>query len=1076
MISRWIDWCARNRFLVFAGTLLLVLAGIWAMRQIPLDALPDISDVQVIVRTPWPGEPPSIIEDQVTYPIVTTLLAAPHVKAVRAQTMFGDSYVYVVFEDGTDLYWARSRVLEYMQQISGRLPASVHPVIGPDATGAGWVYEYAVVDHSGRHSLAELRILQDWYLRYQLETVSGVAEVASIGGFVRQYQVNLDPEKLRAFNIPLSTVIDKVRGSTNEVGGRLLEMGGAEYMIRGLGYLHSVSDLETVPVATKNGTPVLVRDLGSVTFGPDIREGVAEWQGQGETVGGIVVMRDGMNALNVINGVKQKLAEIKPSLPAGVEVVAGYDRAGLIRESINTLQRDLLEEAIIVSLVIIIFLFHFRSALIPILTLPIAVVASFIPMYYLHVSSNIMSLGGLALAIGVLVDAAIVMVENGYRHLSERQEAMEAASNGPVVSELSAADVAGPPAKAHAKIPDNERRRVLLDAAKQVGPAIFFSLVIIVVSFLPVFLLEAQEGRMFRPLAWTKTLAVGFSSVLAITLVPVLMVLFIRGRLIPESRNPISRITQAIYLPVLRLCLRFRKTTLLINLFFLVVTLPLALRIGSQFMPPLYEGSSLYMPTALPGISITQASQLLQEQDQIVRSFPEVETVFGTVGRSDSATDNAPLDMYDTTIMLKPRAQWRPGMTYEKLIQEMDAKLQFPGLSNTWTMPVENRLDMELTGIKTPLGLKIQGPNLDGVQQVGAQVQQILSAIPETRSIFAERVSQGFYLNIEVDRAEAARYGLTIADVQQAVSSGIGGEMVAENVEGRERYPVNVRYNRDFRDNVEALQRVLIGTPTGAQIPISEVAKISFSRGPSMLRDEDGALTGYVYIDLKTSDYGGFVTEASNLLKQKLVLPPGFTYKWSGEYEFELRAKRRLELILPVVFFVIFLLLYMVFHSVAEAAVLIFPTIYALTGGLILQRLLGYNFSVAVWVGYIALFGIAVETGVVMVVYLHEALDRRLKSGAPLREEDVEAATIEGAVQRLRPKLMTVCVVLASLVPILWETGVGSDVMKPMAAPLVGGMITSTIHVLILVPVFFALMKERALRRGTLRHSAQVED
>lgn len=1071
MISRWIDWCARNRFLVFAGTLLLVLAGIWAMRHIPLDALPDISDVQVIVRTSWPGEPPSLIEDQVTYPIVTTLLAAPHVKAVRAQTMFGDSYVYVVFEDGTDLYWARSRVLEYMQQISGRLPANVNPVIGPDATGAGWVYEYALVDHSGQRSLADLRSLQDWYLRYQFETVPGVAEVASIGGFVRQYQVNLDPDKLRAYGIPLSTVIDKVRGSTNEVGGRLLEMGGAEYMIRGLGYLRSLSDLETVPVATKNGTPVLVRDLGTVTFGPDIREGVAEWQGKGETVGGIVVMRDGMNALNVINGVKQKLAEIKPSLPSGVEVIAGYDRAGLIRESIDTLQRDLLEEAIIVSLVIIIFLFHFRSALIPILTLPIAVVASFIPMYYLNVSSNIMSLGGLALAIGVLVDAAIVMVENGYRKLSERQSEMEGTPNGPVGSELAALAEESAPSKAHAKIPEGERRRVLLDAAKQVGPAIFFSLVIIVVSFLPVFLLEAQEGRMFRPLAWTKTLAVGFSSVLAITLVPVLMVLFIRGRLVPESRNPISRITQAIYLPILRLCLRFRKTTLLINLLFLSLTLPLALHIGSQFMPPLFEGSSLYMPTALPGISITQASQLLQEQDQIIRNIPEVDTVFGTVGRSDSATDNAPLDMYDTTIMLKPRSAWRPDMTYEKLIQEMDAKLQFPGLSNTWTMPVENRLDMELTGIKTPLGLKIQGPNLDGVQQVAARVQQILSTIPAMRSIFAERVSQGFYLNIEVDRAEAARYGLTIADVQQAVSSGIGGKTVAENVEGRERYPVNVRYSRDFRDNVEALQRVLIGTPSGAQIPISEVANLSFSRGPSMLRDEDGALTGYVYIDLKTKDYGGFVTQANNLLRQKLALPPGFTYKWSGEYEFELRAKRRLELILPVVFFVIFLLLYMVFRSVAEAAVLILPTIYALTGGLILQGLLGYNFSVAVWVGYIALFGIAVETGVVMVVYLHEALDRRLKAGAPLTKEDVEAATVEGAVQRLRPKLMTVCVVLASLVPILWETGVGSDVMKPIAAPIVGGMITSTIHVLILIPVFFALMKERALRRGTLRGS-----
>jgi copper/silver efflux system protein len=1051
VISRWIDWCARNRFLVFTGTLLLVLAGIWALRHIPLDALPDISDVEVIIHTPWAGQPPSIIEDQVTYPIVTTLLAAPHVKAVRAQTMFGDSYVFVVFEDTADLYWARSRVLEYLQQITGRLPAGVHPVIGPDATGAGWVYEYALVDHSHQHSLADLRSLQDWYLRYQLETVPGVAEVATIGGFVRQYQVNVDPHKLRAYGIPLSTVIEKVRASSNEVGGRLLEMGGAEYMIRGLGYLHSLSDLETVPVATKNGTPVLVRDLGTVTFGPDIREGVAEWQGEGETVGGIVVMRDGMNALSVINGIKRKLAEIRPSLPPGVEVVAGYDRAGLIQASIETLQRDLLEEAIIVSIVIVIFLFHFRSALIPIMTLPIAVVAAFIPMYYLHVTSNIMSLGGLALAIGVLVDAAIVMVENGYRQLSEHQSSQSE------------------------PLPEPQRRKILLDSAKQVGPAIFFSLVIIVVSFLPVFMLEAQEGRMFRPLAWTKTLAVGFSSILAITLVPVLMVLFIRGRLTPESRNPISQITQAIYLPVLRLCLRFRKTTLLLNLLFLIVTLPLAFRIGSQFMPPLFEGSALYMPTALPGISIGQASQLLQEQDRIIRTFPEVETVFGSIGRSDSATDNAPLDMYDTTVMLKPRSQWRPGMTYEKLIQEMDAKLQFPGLSNTWTMPVENRLDMELTGIKTPLGLKIQGPNLEGIQQVGAQVQQILSAIPEMRSIFAERVSQGFYLNIEVNRAEAARYGLTIADVQQAVTSGIGGEMVAENVEGRERYPVNVRYNRDFRDNVEELQRVLIGTPSGAQILISDVAKISLSRGPSMIRDEDGALTGYVYVDLNASDYGGFVTHASNLLKQKLALPPGFTYKWSGEYEFELRAKERLQLILPIVFFIIFLLLYTVFHSIIEAAVLIFPTIYALTGGLILQKLLGYNFSVAVWVGYIALFGIAVETGVVMVVYLHEALDHRLKSGIPLRHEDIEAAVIEGAVHRLRPKLMTVCVVLASLIPILWETGVGADVMKPIAAPIVGGMITSTIHVLILVPVFFALMKERALRTGTLSTKTGAE-
>jgi Cu(I)/Ag(I) efflux system membrane protein CusA/SilA len=1076
MIARWIDWCARNRFLVFTGTLLLVLAGIWSLRHIPLDALPDISDVQVIVHTTWEGQPPNIIEDQVTYPIVTTLLAAPYVKAVRAQTMFGDSYVFVVFEDGTDLYWARSRVLEYMQQISGRLPEGVHPVIGPDATGAGWVYEYLVVDHTHQHSLAELRSLQDWFLRYQLETVPGVAEVATIGGFVRQYQVQLDPNRLRAYGIPLSTVIDRVRDSTNEVGGRVLELNGAEFMVRGLGYLRSLADLRNVPVATKNGTPVMISDLGTVTFGPDIREGVAEWNGEGETVGGIVVMRDGMNALHVIDGIKKKLTEIKLSLPPGVEVVAGYDRSGLIDESIRTLQRDLLEEAIIVSLVIIIFLFHFRSALIPILTLPIAVIASFIPMYYLHVTSNIMSLGGLALAIGVLVDAAIVMVENGYRHLSEHPYRASSTvpewdgANGPVAPVLSPGEVT--PARL---LPTElDRRRILLDAAKQVGPAIFFSLLIIVVSFLPVFLLEAQEGRMFRPLAWTKTLAVGFSSVLAITLVPVLMLIFIRGRLRPESENPISRFTQALYLPVLRLCLKYRKTTLFINLVFLAVTLPLALKIGSQFMPPLFEGSSLYMPTALPGISITQASQLLQEQDRIIRSFPEVETVFGSIGRSDSATDNAPLDMYDTTIMLKPRQQWPPGMTYEKLVQEMDQKLQFPGLSNTWTMPVENRLDMELTGIKTPVGLKIQGPTVDGIQRAGAQIQQVLSSLPEMRSIFAERVAEGFYINVEVNRPEAARYGLTVADVQRSVTSGIGGQNIAENVEGRERYPINVRYNRDFRDDLEQLRRVLIATPSGAQIPIGDVAKISFSRGPAMIRDEDGLLTGYVYIDLNTKDYGGFVEKANNLFRDKLRLPAGYTYKWSGEYEFELRAKERLKFILPVVFFVIFLLLYMVFHSVTEAAVLIFPTLYAMTGGLILQWLLGYNFSVAVWVGYIALFGIAVETGVVMVVYLHEALDHRLARGIPLKHEDIEEAAVEGAVQRLRPKLMTVCAVLASLVPILWESGIGSDVMKPIAAPIVGGMITSTIHVLILVPVFFALMKERALRQGTLRPAHEV--
>jgi Cu(I)/Ag(I) efflux system membrane protein CusA/SilA len=1044
MLSRIIEVCARNRFMVFTGVLLLTLAGIWSLKHVPLDALPDISDVQVIVHTHWAGEPPDVIEDQVTYPIVTSMLSAPHVKAVRAQSMFGDSYVYIVFQDGTDLYWARSRVLEYLEEISGQLPAGVHPVLGPDATGAGWVYEYAVVDKTGRHSLADLRTLQDWNLRYALETVPGVAEVATIGGYVKQYQVQLDPNKLLAYGIPLPTVIDRIKASTNEVGGRVLDLSGAEYMIRGLGYLHSLDDLRSVVVGSKDGTPVLLGSLGTVSFGPDIREGVAEWNGEGETVGGIIIMRQGMNALDVINGIKAKLQQIAPSLPPGVEILPGYDRSGLIHASIHTLQRDLLEEAIIVSLVIILFLFHFRSALIAILALPIAVIVSFIPMYLLGVSSNIMSLGGLALAIGVLVDASIVMVENGYRHLSERQEHNERPVTEP------------------------ERRRILIDAAKQVGPALFFSLLIIVVSFLPVFLLQAQEGRMFRPLAWTKTLAVGSSSILAITLVPVLMVMLIRGRLRPERANPISRITQAIYLPILRFCLHHRWLTIACNLLFLAVTLPLAFHLGSQFMPPLYEGSALYMPTALPGISIGQAKVLLQEQDRILRSFPEVMSIFGTAGRSDSATDNAPLDMYDTTIMLKPREQWPAGMTYAKLIGDMDAKLQFPGLSNTWTMPVENRLDMELTGIKTPVGMKVQGPSIDGIQQVALQIQKVLTGISQVRSIYAEKVAQGFYINVEPNRLEAARYGLTVADIQAAVASGIGGKNIAENIEGRDRFPINVRYERDFRDNIDEMQGVLIGTPSGAQIPLGQVARISFSKGPAMIRDEDGALTGYIYIDLNTTDYGGFVAQANQRLEAKLKLPAGYTYQWSGEYQFEQRAKQRLTLILPIVFFVILILLYLVFHSIAEALMLIFPTAYALTGGLLLQWLLHYNFSVAVAVGYIALFGIAVETGVVMVVYLHEALDKRIHADQAKTRVDLEAAAIEGAVQRLRPKLMTVVAVLASLAPILWESGIGSDVMKPIAAPIVGGMITSSINVLILLPVLFVMLKERALKNGTL--------
>lgn len=1026
MIERWIELCARNRFLVITGVVLLVAAGIWSVGRIPLDALPDISDVQVIVHTNWPGQPPNVIEDQVTYPLVTAFLAAPQVKAVRAQSMQDDSYVTVVFQDGTDLYWARSRVLEYLQQEAGQLPAGVHPALGPDATGAGWVYEYALVDRRHAQSLGDLNRLQRWFLRYQLETVPGVAEVATIGGFDRQFQVALDPHKLREYDVGLDTVIARVADATNEVGGRSLELNGAQYLVRGLGYVQSLDDLRAVSLGLRGGVPLRLSDVARISLGPDLRTGIADWNGDGETVGGIVIMRSGGNALQVIQGVKTKLAALQGSLPAGVEVVAGYDRSDLIKASIGTLRRDLIEEAIVVSLVILLFLWHVRSALIPVIILPIALAASFIPMAGLHLSANIMSLGGLALAIGVLVDAAIVMVENGYRHVAEAP---------------------APPSA-------GERAEMLLRAARQVGPALFWSLVIIVASFLPVFLLQAQEGRMFRPLAWTKTLAMGFSSILAVTLVPILMLWLIRGRLRKEGRNPISRLTQAIYLPVLHWCLRHRWFTIAASVIFFAATLPLARGLGSQFMPPLYEGAALYMPEGLPGLGVTPTAQLLQEQDRILRRFPEVASVFGTAGRSDSATDNAPPEMFDTTIMLKPQAAWPAGMTYSKLLMAMDAQLQFPGLTNNWTMPVENRLDMELTGIKTPIGLKVQGPALEGIQALGEQIETLLATVPSIESSFAEHVADGLYLNIRPDRVAMARYGLGLEEVQQAVSSAIGGANIATTVIGRERIPISVRYARAARSDVPQLEQVLLPTPTGTQIPLKQVAEISFSHGPAMIRDEDGALTGYIYLNVSGGDYGGIVARAQSVLQSKLTLPPGYSYQWSGEYAEQVQAEKRLELIVPLVFGLIFVLLYLIFHSVWEAAIVLVPTLYALSGGLLLQWWLGYPFSVAVAVGYIALFGIAVETAVIMVVYLREAWEES--------PHDPHGAVIRGAVHRLRPKLMTVAVVLASLIPILLETGVGSDVMKPIAAPIVGGMVTSAINVLLLVPVLYFIGKRRA--------------
>jgi Cu(I)/Ag(I) efflux system membrane protein CusA/SilA len=1083
MIEKIIESCARNRFLVFTVVALLVLAGVYSVRHIPLDAVPDISDVQVIVYTPWEGRSPDLIEDQVTYPIVSALISAPRVKTVRGLSDFGFSYVYVIFEDGTDIYWARSRVLEYMQQISGKLPEGAAPVLGPDATGVGWVYTYALVDESGTHDLAYLRTLQDWYIRYALSSVEGVAEVASVGGFVKQYQVNVDPNRLSSFGISIRDVMERIRMSNNEVEGRLIEFGGREYMVRSRGYIKSVEDIQLIVVGGKGGTPVLMRDIAQVTLGPDIRRGIVELDGRGEVAGGVVVMRFGENAMNVIAAVKEKIREISPGLPEGIRIVPTYDRSELIRASIENLQRTLIEEIAVVSLVVVVFLLHFRSALVPIFALPIAVLIAFIPMYAMRLTSNIMSLGGIALSIGVVVDASIVMVENAYRRLSEGTEA--------------------------------ERRdgtATIIKACQQVGRGIFFALLIIIVSFVPVFLLEAQEGRLFRPLAFTKTFAMAASSILAITLVPVLMTVFLKGkRLRPESANPISRLLRRVYEPALRLTLRFKKTALLVNFLLIPLGLVLALRIGSEFMPPLYEGTIFYMPVTSPGISVTEAGKLLATQGRILKSFPEVLSVYGKAGRAETSTDPAPFSMMETTIQLKPREEWtrvkkdyahlpqllvplaervlgaeRPR-TYEELIEAMDAEMQFPGLQNAWTMPIRARIDMLSTGIRTPVGVKVFGPDLNTIQDIGIAIETLLKDVSGTRSVYAERVAGGYYADIRVKREAIARYGLTVSEVQQVIQSALGGMNITRTIEGRERYPVNVRYPRELRDDVEKIKRILVPVKTMsgsgmapsasstapaamAQIPLAQLADISLTTGPAMIRDEDAMLAGYVFIDVTTRDIGGYVEEAKRLVKEHITLPPGYFLSWSGQYEFQVRAKERMKILLPVVFFVIFILLYMTFRSVSESAILMVAVVYAMTGGVILQYLLGYNFSVAVWVGYIALYGIAVETGVVMIIYLHEALDKRLRQG-PLTGDDIHAATIEGSVLRLRPKVMTVATTLLGLVPIMWSSGVGADVMKPIAAPVIGGLITSTLHVLIVTPVIFAMLKERALRKGTLKAS-----
>ncbi len=1036
--------------------------GIWALKNTPLDAVPDLSDVQVIVYTPWMGRNPTIMEDQVTYPIVTTMFSAPKVKFVRGFSEFGFSYVYIIFEDATDIYWARSRVLEYLNQVSGRLPKGVAPALGPDASGVGWVFQYALVDTTGKYDLAQLRSLQDWYLRYQIASVEGVAEVASLGGFVRQYQVNIDPNRLAAYRLSPKTVVDAIRMSNNEVGGRSIELSGAEYMIRGRGYIRSTKDIETIAVAGERGTPVLIRDIGSVTLGPDMRRGIAELNGQGEVVSGIVVMRHGENALNLIERVKQKITEIEPSLPPGIKMVTTYDRSDLILRSIATLKEKLIEESLIVSAVIILFLFHIPSALVVIITLPIAIIISFIAMHLLNLTTNIMSLGGIAIAIGAMVDAAIIMVENAHKRLEHWEEAGRPGS----------------------------RTEVLIEAAKEVGKPLFFSLLIITVSFLPIFTLESQEGRLFKPLAFTKTFAMFFAAFLSITLAPVLLVLLVRGRVRPEARNPVNRFLIAVYMPVIHWVLRFRKSTIALALLALILTVPAFMRLGSEFMPPLNEGMIFYMPTTLPGISVTQSARLLQMQDRILKSFPEVEWVFGKAGRAETSTDPAPFSMGETTVMLKPESEWRRipvdrsgwpsplipvgdllfgktrAITWDELVAEMDKKLRLPGVANAWTMPIKNRIDMLSTGIRTPIGIKIFGPDLGKIEEIGKNLEAALQVIPGTRTVFAERVTGGYYLDFELKRDEIARYGLAIEEIQMLIESVIGGESITTTVEGRERYPVSVRYGRELRDDPERLKRILIPTMNGAQVPLGQLADLRLSSGPAMIRDEDAQLAGYVYVDMTGRDIGSYVEEAKKKVLEQVQLPTGYTLLWSGQYEYMQRAKERLIYVVPLTLLIIFLLLYINFKSVAQCAIVLLAVPFSMIGAVWLLYILDYNMSVAVWVGVIALAGVDAETGVIMLLYLEHAYEKWRSEGRMRTIKDLHEAIIEGAVKRIRPKVMTIMAILMGLLPIMWSHGAGADVMKRIAAPMIGGVITSFLLELLVYPAIFDVWRGWKIRRA----------
>ncbi len=1046
MIARVIEWSVGNRFMVILLTLVLVGWGVYAVQRTPLDAIPDLSDVQVIIKTSYPGQAPQVVEDQVTYPLTTAMLSVPKAVNVRGYSFFGDSYVYVIFEDGTDPYWARSRVLEYLSQVTGKLPAEARPELGPDATGVGWVYEYALVDRSGTHDLAQLRSLQDWFLKFELQTVPGVSEVATIGGMVKQYQVVLDPDRMRAYGLTLPRVKAAIRRGNQETGGSVVEMAEAEYMVRATGYIQGLKDLRAIPLGmSDHGIPILLQDVADIRLGPQMRRGIAELDGEGEVVGGVIVMRFGENALTTIEGVKARLEELAKGLPKGVEIVPTYDRSGLIERAVETLRGKLIEEFVVVALVCGVFLFHLRSALVIVLSLPVGILTAFIVMERLGINANIMSLGGIAIAIGAMVDAAIVMIENVHKHLEKTR--ITAANRWAVISQ----------------------------AAREVGPPLFFSLLIITLSFLPVFTLEAQEGRLFAPLAFTKTLAMAAAAGLSVTLVPVLMGWFIRGHITPEHRNPINRLLIALYQPFIRLTLRFPRTLLVLVAAGMVLGFWPLQHIGSEFMPDLDEGDLLYMPSTFPAVSAGKAAQILQQTDRMIRTLPEVKRVFGKVGRAETATDPAPLTMIETTIQLKPRERWRPGMTMARLKQELDHLVKVPGLTNAWVMPIKNRIDMLATGIKTPVGIKVAGPDLEVIERVGKRIEEVVKKVPGTVSVYSERVAGGRYVTVDVDRQAAARLGLNVADVQEVVRTALGGMRVTQTVEGLERYPVNIRYPRELRDSLERLRQVPLVTPQGAQVPLSEVAEIRIDPGPGMIKTENARLNGWIYIDLEGRDIGSYVRDAQRAVRERVELPPGYSIAWSGQYEYMMRAKEKLTTVVPATLAVILLLLYINFRNLAEVAIILGTLPLALVGGIWLLYLLQYNLSVAVGVGFIALAGVAVEIGVVMLVYLDQALrhhrEQAAQDGRPLTRADLRQAVIDGALLRVRPITMTVATIIAGLLPIMLGGGTGSEVMRRIAAPMVGGMVTATILTLVVIPAVYLLWKQRGLPRNREQQS-----